>query len=32
MPGRYRLSAEEYRREMTGFITWIEITGTATTA
>ena len=29
-PGRHRLSAEEYRREMTDrFTTWIEVTGTA---
>jgi putative transposase len=32
-PGRHRLSAEEYRREMTNrFTTWIEVTGTATAA
>jgi putative transposase len=32
-PGRHRLSAEEYRREMTDrFTTWIEVTGTATAA
>ena len=29
-PGRHRLSAEEYRREMTDrFTTWTEVTGTA---
>ena len=32
-PGRHRLSATEYRREMTGrFTTWNQITGTATAA
>jgi putative transposase len=32
-PGRHRLSAEEYRREMTDrFTTWTEVTGTATAA
>jgi putative transposase len=32
-PGRHRLSAQEYRREMTDrFTTWNQITGTATTA
>jgi putative transposase len=32
-PGRHRLSAQEYRREMTyRFTTWIEVTGTATAA
>jgi putative transposase len=32
-PGRHRLSAEEYRREMgTRFSTWNEVTGTATAA
>jgi len=32
-PGRHRLSAREYRREMdTRFTTWNQITGTATTA
>jgi putative transposase len=32
-PGRHRLSAQEYRREMdTRFTTWNQITGTATTA
>jgi putative transposase len=32
-PGRHRLTAEEYRREMdTRFTTWNQITGTATTA
>jgi putative transposase len=32
-PGRHRLSAEEYRREMTDrFTTWTEVTGTATVA
>jgi putative transposase len=32
-PGRHRLGAQEYRREMTGrFTTWNEVTGTATAA
>ena len=32
-PGRHRLGAKEYRREMTGrFTTWNEVTGTATAA
>jgi putative transposase len=32
-PGRHRLSAEEYRREMTDrFTTWNQVTGTATAA
>ena len=32
-PGRYLLSAEEYRREMdTRFTTWNQVTGTTTTA
>jgi putative transposase len=32
-PGRHRLDAEEYRREMTDrFTTWNEVTGTATAA
>jgi putative transposase len=32
-PGRHRLGAQEYRREMTGrFTTWKEVTGTATAA
>jgi putative transposase len=32
-PGRHRLGAQEYRREMTGrFATWNEVTGTATAA
>ncbi len=32
-PGRHRLGAQEYRREMTGrFVTWNEVTGTATAA
>ena len=32
-PGRHRLSAQEYRREMTDrFTTWTEVTGTATAA
>jgi putative transposase len=32
-PGRHRLGAEEYRREMAGrFTTWNEVTGTATAA
>jgi putative transposase len=32
-PGRHRLSAKEYRREMTDrFTTWNEVTGTATAA
>jgi putative transposase len=32
-PGRHRLHADEYRREMTGrFTTWNEVTGTTTTA
>jgi putative transposase len=32
-PGRHRLSAQEYRREMTDrFTTWNQITGTATAA
>jgi putative transposase len=32
-PGRHRLSAEEYRCEMTDrFTTWIEVTGTTTAA
>ena len=32
-PGRHRLSAEEYRHEMTDrFTTWNQITGTATAA
>lgn len=32
-PGRHRLDANEYRREMTvRFATWNEVTGTATAA
>jgi putative transposase len=32
-PGRHRLSAQEYRRDMTDrFTTWNQITGTATVA
>jgi putative transposase len=32
-PGRHRLGAQEYRREMTGrFATWNEVTGTTTAA
>jgi putative transposase len=32
-PGRHRLNANEYRREMTvRFATWNEVTGTATGA
>lgn len=32
-PGRHRLDADEYRREMTvRFTTWNEVTGTATPA
>jgi putative transposase len=32
-PGRHRLGAQEYRRDMTGrFTTWNEVTGTATAA
>ncbi len=32
-PGRHRLDAKEYRRDMTGrFTTWNEVTGTATAA
>jgi putative transposase len=32
-PGRHRLDAEEYRREMADrFTTWNEVTGTATAA
>jgi putative transposase len=32
-PGRHRLGAQEYRREMTGrFTTWNQVTGTATAA
>ena len=32
-PGRHRLSAQEYHREMTDrFTTWTEVTGTAATA
>jgi putative transposase len=32
-PGRHRLGAQEYRREMTGrFATWNEVTGMPTAA
>jgi putative transposase len=32
-PGRHRLGAQEYRREMTSrFATWNEVTGTTTAA